>query len=168
MTNQHEIIKPLQQIESPFPPPIDVDDQRKALFVGAKYQTYYKEKFDLITPKKQMAGFNIAAFFLGIMWLFYRKMYAYGFIAIGLTFVVGIIETMIGITGTGSSIAFAVVFGLMGNTLYKYFVDKKISTINSNEDIEKAGGTNIWAALAVLGIAIFLVSSGYYLESQGY
>lgn len=165
MLEQAENTQASQQIESPFPPPIDVDAQRRALFVGDKYQSYYQEKFDLITPKKQTAGFNIAAFFLGIMWLFYRKMYAYGFMAIGLFFVVGIIETLIGMTGTASSIAFAVVFGLMGNTIYKHFVEKKISQTHSNEELEKAGGTNIWAALAVLGVTMLMVGLGYYLEA---
>src|SRR5215813_2137730 len=80
-----------------------------ALFVGAKYAKYYKEKFDQITPKKQMAGFNIAAFFLGIIWLFYRKMYLYGFIGIALIFILGVIEEMLDLSGTSGSIGLSVV-----------------------------------------------------------
>ena len=59
-------------------------EQDRALCVGAKYESYYQAQFEKITTKKQYAGFNIAAFFLGVVWLFYRKMYSYGFMALWL------------------------------------------------------------------------------------
>ena len=70
-------------------------EQDRALFVGAKYESYYQAQFEKITPKKQYAGFNIAAFFLGVVWLFYRKMYSYGFMAIGLIVVMGMVEILV-------------------------------------------------------------------------
>lgn len=168
MNNHNQVIPPIPNSEVPLNNSWNQDDEKKALFVGGKYAHYYKEKFDQITPKKQMAGFNLAAFFLGVMWLFYRKMYVYGFIAILLFFVMGIIETMLGISGTGGSIGLAVAFGLFGNTLYKYFVEKKIGQLQSDEEIINAGGTNIWAALILVGIVIVMVSFGYYLDSSEY
>ena len=42
-------------------------EQDRALFVGLKYESYYQAQFEKITPRKQYAGFNIAAFFLGLV-----------------------------------------------------------------------------------------------------
>ena len=82
-------------------PSVNQLEQDRALFVGAKYASYYQAQFEKITPKKQYAGFNIAAFFLGVVWLFYRKMYRYGFMAIGLIVVIGMVEIFLGSFGGG-------------------------------------------------------------------
>lgn len=163
---------PVQQsnesIESLLPPVGDLDEHRKALFIGQKYQSYYKAKFDLMPPKQARAGFNIAAFFFGVLWMFYRKMYAYGFMAIGIMFVVGVIEELLSLSGITSSIVFAVIFGVWGDSIYKHYVEQKIELIaeNSysshlNEQLQEEGGTNIWAALILLIIAIALIVMAY-------
>jgi hypothetical protein len=151
-------------VESLLPPKVDVDEHRKALFVGAKYQSYYKEKFDLMTAQQSQAGFNLAAFLFGVLWMFYRKMYAYGFMAIGLMFVVGVIEEIFKLSGIVSSVIFAIMYGVWGNSLYKHYVDKKIELIAENsysasldQQLQEEGGTSIWAALLLLGTAIALI-----------
>ncbi|UOG17216.1 DUF2628 domain-containing protein [Acinetobacter sp. PK01] len=139
-------------------------EQDRTMFVGAKYQSYYQKQFEKITPKKQYAGFNIAAFFLGVIWLFYRKMYSYGFMAIALILVIGVIETLLGIEGSGSTIGLSVAFGMFGNTLYKYYVDKQIAKIrqSGNADIstelENRGGTNLIAGLILFLIVLGLIA----------
>ncbi|MDV2440937.1 DUF2628 domain-containing protein [Acinetobacter gerneri] len=55
----------------------DMQESYRETFVGEKYQKYYQSRFDQINNKN---GFNVAAFFLGIFWLLYRKMYLYSFI----------------------------------------------------------------------------------------
>ena len=144
-------------------------EQDRALFVGAKYESYYQAQFEKITPKKQYAGFNIAAFFLGVVWLFYRKMYRYGFMAIGLIVVIGIVEIFLGIESSGANIGLAVAFGMFGNTLYRHHVDQQIAKIrqlgsgNVHTELENRGGTNlivgsillvIWLGLAALAISV--------------
>ena len=139
-------------------------EQDRALFVGAKYESYYQAQFEKITPKKQYAGFNIAAFFLGVVWLFYRKMYRYGFMAIGLIVVIGIVEIFLGIESSGANIGLAVAFGMFGNTLYKHHVDQQIAKIrqfgnsNVNTELENRGGTNIVAGSILLVIWLGLVA----------
>ena len=139
-------------------------EQDRALFVGAKYESYYQAQFEKITPKKQYAGFNIAAFFLGVVWLFYRKMYSYGFMAIGLIVVIGMVEIFLGIESSGANIGLAVAFGMFGNTLYKYHVDQQIAKIrqfgnsNVNTELENRGGTNIVAGSILLVIWLGLVA----------
>ena len=139
-------------------------EQDRALFVGAKYESYYQAQFEKITPKKQYAGFNIAAFFLGVVWLFYRKMYRYGFMAIGLIVVIGMVEILLGIESSGANIGLAVAFGMFGNTLYKHHVDQQIAKIrqfgnsNVNTELENRGGTNIVAGSILLVIWLGLVA----------
>ena len=139
-------------------------EQDRALFVGAKYESYYQAQFKKITPKKQYAGFNIAAFFLGVVWLFYRKMYRYGFMAIGLIVVIGMVEIFLGIESSGANIGLAVAFGMFGNTLYKHHVDQQITKIrqfgnsNVNTELENRGGTNLIAGSILLVIWFGLVA----------
>ena len=139
-------------------------EQDRALFIGAKYESYYQAQFEKITPKKQYAGFNIAAFFLGVVWLFYRKMYSYGFMAIGLIVAIGMVEILLGIESSGTNIGLAVAFGMFGNTLYKHHVDQQIAKIrqfgnsNVNTELENRGGTNIVAGSILLVIWLGLVA----------
>ena len=143
---------------------VNQPEQDRALFVGLKYESYYQAQFEKITPKKQYAGFNIAAFFLGVVWLFYRKMYSYGFMAIGLIVAIGIVEILLGIESSGANIGLAVAFGMFGNTLYKHHVDQQIAKIrqfgnsNVNTELENRGGTNIVAGSILLVIWLGLVA----------
>lgn len=159
--------------ENNVPPPFPTsgklsvaNDDQKALFVGEKYEKYYKGKFEQITPTKQMAGFNIGAFFLGPIWLFYRKMYAYGAFYIAFVFTSGIVTTIFEISESidrAISTGLAVTMGLGGNALYKYFVEKRIKTISENHpsNIEEAlvekGGTNSIAAWGLLIVFVILI-----------
>ena len=145
-------------------PSVNQLEQDRALFVGAKYASYYQAQFEKITPKKQYAGFNIAAFFLGVVWLFYRKMYSYGFMAIGLIVAIGMVEIFLGIESSGANIGLAVAFGMFGNTLYKHHVDQQIAKVrqfgnsNVNTELENRGGTNIVAGSILLVIWLGLVA----------
>lgn len=143
---------------------VNQPEQDRALFVGLKYESYYQAQFEKITPKKQYAGFNIAAFFLGVVWLFYRKMYSYGFMSIGLIVVIGMVEILLGIESSGANIGLAVAFGMFGNTLYRHHVDQQIAKIrqfgnsNVNTELENRGGTNIVAGSILLVIWLGLVA----------
>ena len=139
-------------------------EQDRALFIGVKYESYYQAQFEKITPKKQYAGFNIAAFFLGVVWLFYRKMYSYGFMAIGLIVAIGMVEILLGIESSGANIGLAVAFGMFGNTLYRHHVDQQIAKTRQlgsgsvNTELENRGGTNIVAGSILLVIWLGLVA----------
>ncbi|QKY89688.1 MULTISPECIES: DUF2628 domain-containing protein [Acinetobacter] len=139
-------------------------EQDRALFIGVKYESYYQAQFEKITPRKQYAGFNIADFFLGVVWLFYRKIYSYGFMAIGLIVVIGMVEILLGIESSGANIGLAVAFGMFGKTLYKHHVDQQIAKIrqfgnsNVNTELENRGGTNIVAGSILLVIWLGLVA----------
>ena len=146
---------------------VNQPEQDRALFVGLKYESYYQAQFEKITPKKQYAGFNIAAFFLGVVWLFYRKMYSYGFMAIGLIVVIGMVEILLGIESSGANIGLAVAFGMFGNTLYRHHVDQQIAKTRQlgsgsvNTELENRGGTNIVAGSILLVIWLGAGCTGY-------
>lgn len=143
-----------------------------ALFVGAKYAKYYKEKFDQITPKKQMAGFNIAAFFLTFAWFFYRKMYAIGFGFVAMILVIGMICEYLNFTPSSMGIGISMVSGMMGNAIYKQFVEKNISKIEKlhlqtndiNTQIQKKGGTSLLAGGVTLSLMILLTVLAFMSE----
>ena len=143
---------------------VNQPEQDRALFVGLKYESYYQAQFEKITPKKQYAGFNIAAFFLGVVWLFYRKMYSYGFMSIGLIVVIGMVEIILGIESSGANIGLAVAFGMFGNILYKYHVDQQIAKIHQlgsgsvHTELENRGGTNLIAGSILLVMWLGLVA----------
>ena len=143
---------------------VNQPEQDRALFVGLKYESYYQAQFEKITPKKQYAGFNIVAFFLGVVWLFYRKMYSYGFMSIGLIVVIGMVEIILGIESSGANIGLAVAFGMFGNTLYKYHVDQQIAKIHQlgsgsvHTELENRGGTNLIAGSILLVMWLGLVA----------
>lgn len=75
-----------------------------------------------------------------------------------------VIETLLGIEGSGSMIGLSVAFGMFGNTLYKYYVDKQIAKIRQlgNADIsaelENRGGTNLIAGLILFLIILGLIA----------
>lgn len=139
-------------------------EQDRALFIGVKYESYYQAQFEKITPRKQYAGFNIADFFLGVVWLFYRKIYSYGFMAIGLIVVIGMVEILLGIESSGANIGLAVAFGMFGNTLYRHHVDQQIAKTRQlgsgsvNTELENRGGTNLIAGSILLVIWLGLVA----------
>ncbi|OTG80632.1 DUF2628 domain-containing protein [Acinetobacter sp. ANC 4648] len=139
-----------------------------AVFIGNKYQRYYQEKFQGLEAVKSKGGFNISAFFLGPIWLFYRKMYVYGSIYFGFIILTGIMTTMFNVAESvdrGISMGLAVAMGLGGNGLYNFFIDKKINSPNITiTEVKKRGGTNSIAACLVLLMVVALVSLGIYLE----
>jgi len=91
-------------------------------------------------------------------------MYSYGFMAIGLIVVIGMVEILLGIESSGANIGLAVAFGMFGNTLYKHHVDKQITKIrqfgnsNVNTELENRGGTNLIAGSILLVIWLGLVA----------
>ncbi|MDH1405875.1 hypothetical protein [Acinetobacter johnsonii] len=49
--------KPLEHVAS-----VNQLEQDRALFIGAKYESYYQAQFKKITPKKQYAGLILPLF----------------------------------------------------------------------------------------------------------
>lgn len=137
-------------------------------FVGKNY-AYYQKKWATVKNNGLM-GFNIAAFFLGIFWLIYRKMYVYAAIVFGLLALDIAIESFFPLPeaiGRAVTWAIAILFGMMGNTWYKNHVDKKVAEITRQYSadeapaiLQKEGGVNpaaAWTSAIILVVLIVVV-----------
>lgn len=169
------------ETSSPWPPEnqqISSEEKNRELFVGKKYQSYYKEHFDQMASQQTTSGFNVGALFLGPIWMVYRKMYAYAAIYTVCMMVLGIFIELIGIPEALDqmiSIGVAVCLGIFGNKLYKTFVDKKIQKVTQTESstylesaLRQEGGTNLAAALIIFIALTALLATVIYFELQGY
>jgi hypothetical protein len=91
-------------------------------------------------------------------------MYSYGFMAIGLIVVMGMVEILLGIESSGANIGLAVAFGMFGNTLYRHHVDQQIAKIRQlgsgsvHTELENRGGTNLIAGSILLVMWLGLVA----------
>lgn len=88
-------------------------------------------------------------------------MYLYGFI---------VFCCLLGMSDNDSSIGIAVAFGLVGNNLYKFFVEKRIQKIknaagvhqNIDQELQQQGGTNIAAPIALFILVLVTVLLSIY------
>ncbi|RED42769.1 uncharacterized protein DUF2628 [Winogradskyella eximia] len=137
---------------------------------------YYLEQMAKIDSRKKFT-FNIAAFFLGIFWMAYRKMYIHIVIVFGIIFAEMLIEEMLLDLGVISYAVYETIdflsmfiwsflFATLSNGLYISKTKKEIRKIlNENENtkiqnelISKKGGVNSFAPFILLLIIIGLIS----------
>ncbi len=135
------------------------------LFVGENYR-YYAGKWEVEASKRT---WNWAAFFLGLGWLAYRKMYLYSWILVGLMVLETLCEIVFDFPGYLSravNIGIAVACGSQANHWYKLHVEKKLREIASagasaeaaRARLAREGGTNMVAAVGfVAGTFALLV-----------
>ena len=144
------------------------------LFVGKNYE-YFEKKWAIIEESKSKRAWNWAAFFGGVFWMAYRKMYFYSWIFIGAIVVETLLEYAFSFPAKYSNalnIGISMTFGMQANYWYKLHVEKKIKEIsfsNSNEDLKielaKQGGTNIAAGIAfTVGMIALLYLVGVVAE----
>ena len=146
---------------------VETGDEAAKLFVGKNYE-YFVNKWAIAEQKKSKQSWNWAAFFLGVAWMAYRKMYLYSWIFIGVVAVGTLCEYALGFPDKLSNainVAIAITFGFQGNYWYKLHVEKKVKEITATNTPEQAkielsrqGGTSIGAAIvAPLAILILVV-----------
>ncbi|WP_299099626.1 DUF2628 domain-containing protein [uncultured Winogradskyella sp.] len=137
---------------------------------------YYIEQMDKINTGKKFT-FNVAAFFLGIFWMAYRKMYIHIAIVFGIILAEMLIEEMLLGLGVISYAVYEVIdfismfiwsflFATLSNGLYisktkkdiRKILNENKDTIIQNEMIIKKGGVNSFAPIILLFIIIGLVT----------
>ncbi|MDI1298014.1 DUF2628 domain-containing protein [Methylotenera sp.] len=148
-------------------------DDAVQTFVGKNYG-YYQRKW--LLAHGSIKGFNVAAFFLGVVWMVYRKMYLYTAIVMALLIIDVLIETYFPLPeALGKAITWGIyaTFGILGNMIYKSHVDKKLNEISTafppeqvSAELAKQGGVNLagaWAfgvsLLVLVGIAVWIIVS---------
>lgn len=138
-------------------------DQALETFIGKKY-AYYTRKWEEAQRKGGIQSWNWPAFFLGFLWMAYRKMYKYCGIFIAVISVETLFELILNLPqaiSSGLNIGLAVCFGMFGNYLYKLHVEQKVREISAqgspaqiNAELARQGGTNVGAAI---GFAVLLL-----------
>lgn len=143
-----------------------ISEEEIRAFIGESNTNYYMEKWSLINKTDKSVSWNWAAFFLGSLWLLYRKMYVWG----ALMIVVSIVASLNGVPFAW--LLLAILTGMFGNKLYLEETRKKIIEIKNTtsdlngqyEMIRFKGGTNlvlpIIIAIVLCLIRIFLIILG--------
>jgi hypothetical protein len=133
-------------------------------FVGVNYEYYYNKWIKLCNNKNQFS-LNWIAVLFGPVWFAYRKMYVFLFSFYGGMVLLDIIlSNYFEINIPTSSFTVAdVIIGLNANSLYLYYVKKKIYKIKSskindlqiNDSIAKKGGISVISAI-ITGILMVI------------
>ncbi len=142
------------------------------IFVGHEEANKYMKKWLEYSRDERDSSptWNWAAFFLGIFWIAYRKMYLYALIlaSINLTLVIIIPDRLKSVFNW----IMIIFIGMYGNKFYYSHAKKKITKIkeiqgdgsNINQRISESGGTNILAAFGVMFFYIICGVVAYFIS----
>jgi hypothetical protein len=128
-----------------------------AAFIGPKAD-YYIPAFQKMDSSGSAISWNWSAFFFGVLWMLYRKMYLYALVIWGVTFLLGVLT---GGAGFGLSILEAIGIGLFGNWLYKRKVEEELAAAAPLEpaarkaQLAERGGVT-WIPVIILGVLTLL------------
>lgn len=135
----------------------DADIQK---LVGTKSE-YYLPKFQEMKAQNKKTSWNWPAFLVSPYWMIYRKMYAYGAVVLGVSFVLSLLGATVGFL---LALCGYIALGLFGNYIYLNFLEKKALQAKAMNEPFKAqflaqnGGVNSTAAvLAAVGYAILMI-----------
>lgn len=145
----------------------ELEEEEIINFVG-NGANYYLDKWMNAENPGQKSGWNWAAFFLGMYWLGYRKMYSVVACILCVNVLVDIAELLANIKlSIGATIAIMGIMDISGNAFYYNTMKAKIKKIkNSGESdeekadlIKKAGGTS-WLGVIIVWLAISIIRVG--------
>ena len=147
-----------------------ISDPRLPDFVGLNFSTYrakWQKSFEKKGSIKRVGAWswNWAAFFLGVPWLFYRKLYIWGVVWMVCILVAALVEEWPGSHYRGLASGVQIILGPAGNALYFRHAFRKFETARSMRDksaadtfLKRSGGTS-WgqgiaaAIVLVIGLA---------------
>jgi len=134
-------------------------DHEEALrtFIGKNYE-YYANKWGLMPDRKSKSSFNWGGFFLGPLWMVYRKMYLYSWVFVGIGFAIGFLEMIFNVPksiSNATNIALAVTVGIQGNSWYRNHVENKIREVMASAasseaaraELARRGGISGWVVM---------------------
>lgn len=130
-----------------------------------KNQKFYEEKFRKMDDRGKSISWNWAAFFMGIYWMIYRKMY----FKAGAFCILSLVASSTPYIGLVLNFAVLVGIGIYANALYLDHIQeniektKTLSPNNKEEILKSKGGTNLPLALGIyvihtllsVGLAVF-------------
>ncbi len=124
-----------------------------------KATSYYLSMFKAYDGFPRFASWNWPAFLFGGVWMIYRKMYWYGFFALLYSFfeiASPILRRNTDISSPGIiGWVVAILFGLFGNSIYRYHLRKRVSSNSSTKGTNTFGA--VVAAIIVLAIIVSII-----------
>lgn len=147
------------QPQNAYPPREELNPD-VLLLVGENW-AYYQPEFADMKTRGTKISWNWASCLFAPFWLIYRKMYAYGAAALGITFVLSLFEAGF---ATLLLLGGYIAMGLFGNSVYLHVLENKLNVANAmGEPYRSAelasGGVNKGAAvLSVVGYIIFMIT----------
>ena len=136
-----------------------------SLFIQKNY-TFYEKKFLKMQQNGKSISWNWSAFFMGIYWMIYRKMY----FKAGAFFILSLVASSTPYIGSVLNIAVLVGIGMYANALYLDHVEGSIEKVkilspNKKDDvIKKIGGTNLRSAIIIYVMQIITIALVVFLE----
>ncbi len=156
----------LGKADEPVPVTLPFDLER--LVVKRLY--YYRPRFSQMSRSDKMVSWNWAAFWFAPYWLLYRKLYAPAIAC----WVLVLFSSLLDTTGWGSigmGFASSIVFGLLGNRLFLWNLERVSRTEQTIEEPARSRfarrntGTSMLLVLAFLVVEIlFLVLLSWLLS----
>ncbi|GAB6072901.1 hypothetical protein JCM14244_12780 [Venenivibrio stagnispumantis] len=144
-------------------------DRYLHIFVG-KNADYYISKWEVMEATGSKISWNWAAFFFGMLWFAYRKMYSIAIMIMAFLILLQIIQLKMNtppLIVALTNIFISIGFGMFGNYIYLDFVKNKIKEIKEKypdenliiAEIGRNGGTSIISAI-MFGL-IYLILTGF-------
>ena len=136
-----------------------------SLFIQKNYK-FYEKKFKKMEETGKSISWNWSAFFMGIYWMIYRKMY----FKAGAFFILSLVASSTPYIGSVLNIAVLVGIGMYANALYLDHVEGSIEKVkilspNKKDDvIKKIGGTNLRSAIIIYVMQIITIALVVFLE----
>ena len=106
-------------------PPNAVTEEDFMTFVGEKNTEYYLDKFERYQSNQNFASWNWAAFFLGMFWILYRKLYKFS----GILFGINLLSVFLIGGSTLLNLVIMIGCGVYGNLVYVKDSLRKIENI---------------------------------------
>jgi hypothetical protein len=144
-----------------------------------KQVAYYSEKLERFKNGEKYM-FNVAAFFFGISWMLYRKMYIEAIALVGILFVEVLFEQLIFSVVASKVISFLIslatgfAFGSLANFFYLQKAQRTVelakATFITHEErlvyVKKNGGINTLALIIITLFIILLIACLIFINNS--
>ncbi|MEW9077191.1 DUF2628 domain-containing protein [Terrisporobacter glycolicus] len=133
-----------------------------------KNQNFYEEKFRKMDDSGKSISWNWAAFFMGIYWMIYRKMY----FKAGAFFILSLVASSTPYIGGILNLAVLIGIGVYANALYqdqiRVNMEKTKELLPEAKEIiaKKRGGTNLPLAIGLYAVQTILAIIVLFMVSK--
>lgn len=154
-----------------------IEEEYVWTFFGPQAE-YYLERWRQ-RQQGQHLTFNVAAFFAGLFWFAYRRMYLLFFGLLGFIIAESMVEeSLFGEPSTATTLlvnlACSSFYGCLGNAIYLWHAERKIRQLIAQDlpreellvRLRRAGGTSWTPILVLLGVVALLVGLYFWLGQQ--